>query len=147
MNWVELIPRIFEIFLFPLLGILTTYIVQLIRAKMEQLRENMNNEIFNKYNYLLSDTITTCVIAVNQTYVDSLKKQGKFDINAQKEAFRKVYEQVIEILKGDTLDYLQLAYSDLNGYITAQIEQQVREYKIEKLAVEKLAIEETEAVG
>lgn len=138
----DMIPELFEVCLFPLLGILTAYIVQLIKVKMAQLSEKTKNETLNKYTYMLTDTITSCVIAVNQTYVDTLKKQGRFDADAQKEAFRRVYEQVIEILKGDALNYLDEAYSDLRGYITALIEQQVREYKIEKPIVE-----ETEAVG
>jgi hypothetical protein len=36
---------------------------------------------------MATDTITNCVIATNQTYVNSLKEQGKFDEAAQKEAF------------------------------------------------------------
>ncbi len=144
MNWTDFIPKLFEIFLFPLLGILTAYLVQFIKVKMEQLREKTNNDTFNKYTYMLTDTITTCVIAVNQTYVDTLKKQGRFDKEAQAEAFKKVYEQVISILEGEVYDYLNTAYSDLNGYITALIEQQVREYKIEKPVIEDT---EAPAVG
>ena len=41
----------------------------------------------NKYLKMLSETITKCVIATNQTYVETLKKQGKFDEEAQKIAF------------------------------------------------------------
>ena len=36
---------------------------------------------------MLSETITKCVVATNQTYVETLKKQGKFDKEAQKIAF------------------------------------------------------------
>ena len=31
---------------------------------------------------MLKKTISDCVIATNQTYVESLKTQGKFDANA-----------------------------------------------------------------
>lgn len=142
MEWTELIPKIFEVCLFPLLGILTAYVVQLIKVKMAQLAEKTEIDIFNKYTFMLTDTITSCVIAVNQTYVDTLKKQGRFDKDAQKEAFRRVYDAVLEILKGDAYNYLNEVYSDLDDYIIALIEQQVREYKIEKPI-----IEETSAVG
>ena len=142
MDWTDMIPKIFEICIFPLLGILTAYICQLIKAKMVEIAEKTDNDLFDKYNFMLTDTITSCVIAVNQTYVDTLKKQGRFDLDAQKEAFKRVYEQVLDILKGDAYDYLNEVYSDLNGYITSLIEQQVRKYKIEKPIVE-----DTEAVG
>jgi hypothetical protein len=36
---------------------------------------------------MLTDTITKCVIATNQTYVETLKKEGKFDLEAQEVAF------------------------------------------------------------
>jgi len=36
---------------------------------------------------MLDDTITKCVIATNQTYVDSLKDKNAFDKAAQEEAF------------------------------------------------------------
>jgi hypothetical protein len=47
----------------------------------------MDNELADKYVQMLTDTITACVIATNQTYVEPLKKQGKFDAEAQKHAF------------------------------------------------------------
>lgn len=141
-KWMDLIPKLFEFCIFPLLAILTAYAVQLIKAKMAQLAEKSNNELLNKYTYMLSDTITNCVIAVNQTYVDTLKKQGRFDKDAQKEAFKRVYEQVLIQLEGEAYDYLNEIYNDLDNYIVTLIEAQVRESKIEKPIVE-----ETSAVG
>jgi len=41
--------------------------------------ESKHAEKVNKYVKMLSDIITKCVIATNQTYVETLKKQGKFD--------------------------------------------------------------------
>jgi len=29
---------------------------------------------------MLADTVTKCVIATNQTYVETLKKEGRFDL-------------------------------------------------------------------
>lgn len=148
MNWADYLPKIFEMCVFPLLGILTAFLIQFIRVKMKQLSEKMDNDQYNKYIFMLTDTITSCVVAVNQTYVDSLKKQSRFDADAQKEAFRRVYEQVLEIIKGDAYNYLNNIYSDLNGYITALIEQQVREYKIEKPVIEDtMNNPDDEAVG
>ena len=38
---------------------------------------------------MLNETITKCVIATTQTYVETLKKEGKFDKTAQETAFSK----------------------------------------------------------
>jgi len=63
-----------------------------------------------------------CVIATNQTYVDSLKHQGKFDKEAQLEAFNRTYNQVMLILADDAKVYLESAVGDLNAYVTNMIE-------------------------
>lgn len=82
MTFIELLTKIFEICIIPLLGILTTYIVSFLRNKSKELSAKTNNETLNTYLNMLTDTITNCVIATNQTYVNSLKSQGKFDAEA-----------------------------------------------------------------
>jgi len=75
---------------------------------------------------MLNDTITAAVIAVNQTYVDSLKQQGAFDKAAQEEAFKRVYETVVTNLTEEASFYLQEIIGDLNSYITTKIEEAVK---------------------
>jgi hypothetical protein len=55
---------------------------------------------------MIYHTISTCVIATNQTYVESLKQQGKFDAEAQKEAFAKTYNAVIAVLSEEVKLYI-----------------------------------------
>ena len=74
---------------------------------------------------MLNSTITDCVIATTQTYVDSLKAQGKFDTEAQKEAFNRTYEAVVKLLTKEAEEYLNIAIGDLNLYITQRIESEV----------------------
>ena len=83
----ELINQLFEIVIIPLLGALTIYVVKWINVKTKKISKETDNETLNKYLKMLSETITKCVIATNQTYVETLKKQGKFDEEAQKIAF------------------------------------------------------------
>ena len=78
---------------------------------------------------MLSKTITDCVIATNQTYVDSLKAQGKFDAEAQKKAFNMTLTAVLSILNDEAKEYLTAVYGDLNTYITKQIEAAVNKNK------------------
>jgi predicted MPP superfamily phosphohydrolase len=125
MNWLEIIPQIFEIVIFPLLAALTIYLVALIHTKRKQLQEKTKNETIVKYLEMLDKTITDCVIATNQTYVNSLKSQNKFDAEAQKEAFRLTYEAVLNILTEDAAMYLSEAIADLETYITSKIETEV----------------------
>ena len=79
---------------------------------------------------MLAETITACVIATNQTYVESLKKQGKFDVEAQKEAFNQTYNAIMAVLTNEAKLYLTNIYGDLAAYITARIEAEVNISKI-----------------
>lgn len=129
MEWLALLYEIFEVCIIPLLGVLTMYIVKFIQKKTEELNSKNENELMNKYLTMLSDTIIDCVIATNQTYVESLKKQGKFDIEAQKVAFEMTYNAVINVLSNEAKDYLTSIYGDLSAYITNMIEAEVNRNK------------------
>ena len=121
----ELLAQIMEVVVIPLLGILTAYVVKVVNTKLAETAANRKNELEKKYLDMLSDTISDCVIATTQTYVDSLKKQGKFDAEAQKEAFNQTYEAVMCILSEEAKEYLNEAIGDLNLYITQKIEAEV----------------------
>ena len=121
----ELIAQIFEVCVIPLLGILTTYFIKWLNAHMNEVKSKTDNEEYEKYMTLLEKTITDCVIATNQTYVETLKAQGKFDALAQKEAFKKSADAVMLILTEDAKEYLSTAVGDLNTYITKKIEASV----------------------
>lgn len=125
MDYAELIKQIFEVCLFPLLGILTTFVIVFISKKAQELKATTDNELYHKYIDMLEQTIINCVIATNQTYVDALKREGKFDGKAQKIAFQKTYNSVMAILSEDAKTYLNEAIGDLQAYIINQIEAQV----------------------
>ena len=129
MEWLAILYKIFEVCVIPLLGVLTVYIVKFIQKKTQELNSKNENELMNKYLTMLSNTIIDCVIATNQTYVESLKKQGKFDLEAQKVAFEMTYNAVINVLSSDAKTYLSNIYGDLNKYITNMIEAEVNKNK------------------
>ena len=120
-----LLTQIMEVVVIPLLGILTAYVVKIVNAKLEEVSANRKNELEKKYINMLNDTISDCVIATTQTYVESLKKQGSFDAKAQKEAFNQTYNSVMDILSEEAKKYLNEAIGDLNLYITQKIEAEV----------------------
>ena len=129
MEWLTILYKIFEVCVIPLLGVLTVYIVKFIQKKTQELNSKNENELMNKYLTMLSNTIIDCVIATNQTYVESLKKQDKFDLEAQKVAFEMTYNAVINVLSSDAKTYLSNIYGDLNKYITNMIEAEVNKNK------------------
>lgn len=130
MNWSELISNIFQVCLLPLLGILTKYLIAFIAMKSEEMKQKTNNETAQKYLQMATDTITACVIATNQTYVESLKAQGKFDKEAQEVAFNKTLEAVLALMNDEVKEYITEVFGDLNTYLTTQIEAAVNGTKV-----------------
>ena len=129
MDWLNLLNDIFRLCVVPLLAVLTTYLVNYIKAKSNELAEKSDNELEQKYMLMLAETIADCVLATNQTYVEALKNQNAFDKNAQEEAFRKTYESVMAVLSEDAKAYLANAYGDLSVYLTQKIEAEVNKSK------------------
>ena len=121
----EMLAQIFEVCIIPLLGVLTAYFIKFVNAKSAEIGTKVKNETQKKYLEMLNNTITDCVIATTQTYVDSLKKQGTFDVEAQKVAFTMTYESVVKLLTDEATEYLNEAVGDLQLYITQKIEAEV----------------------
>lgn len=130
MNWTELISSIFQVCLIPLLGILTKYLVNFISMKAEEMKQKTSNETAQKYISMASETIMACVLATNQTYVESLKAQGKFDKEAQEVAFNKTLEAVLLLMNDEVKEYITEVFGDLNAYLTTQIEAAVNGTKM-----------------
>lgn len=101
------------------------YLFTYINKKKQDLQQKMDNELVTKYTNMLEETIIACVTATNQTFVESLKKQGAFDEAAQKEAFAQTYNNVMAILSEDCYKYLTEVVSDIEVYITNKIEAEV----------------------
>ena len=138
----EMLQQIFNICIIPLLGVLTTYLVLFIRKKTEQLKQETDNELYQKYMDMLSETIVNCVIATNQTYVEALKDKNAFDEAAQKEAFTMTYHAVLNILSQDAIAYLNEAVGDLDEFIKQMIEAQVNVSKDTNKVVEEIKVVE-----
>ena len=115
-----------------LLSALFAYLIVYINKKKQALLETSKSEIEKKYIEKISKTITDCVIATNQTFVETLKKENAFTKEAQEEAFQKTITNVMSILNEDCIEYLESITSDITVYLRNQIEAEVNKNKIEK---------------
>jgi hypothetical protein len=130
MEWLPLLYEILQVCIIPLLGVLTAYIVKYINVKSNEIQANVNNDLADKYIAMVADTVSACVIATNQTYVEALKKNNAFTVEAQKEAFQLTYNAVMAILTDEAKEYLAEIYGDVAAYITNKIEAEVNISKI-----------------
>ena len=126
MDWATFLSEIANVCLIPLLGVAVSYFVKWVELKRDEMIEKSKNDTADKYISMVSETITSCVIATKQTYVDSLKAQGVFDEEAQKEAFRRTLEAVESILSDEVKKYLNEAYTDVSKYLATKIEAEVQ---------------------
>ena len=126
MNWTEVLKQIFELIVYPVLSIGGIYLTYLISVKIKELKQKTNDETAKKYLDMLNNTISSAVLATTQTYVEALKKQGEFDLDAQKEAFQQTYDAVMKVLTDEAIKYITTYVGDLETYVTNQIEAQVK---------------------
>ena len=129
MDWLDLLYDILKLCVIPLLGVLTAYAVKWFNAKEIEVLDKIENDTADKYVAMLFETVRDCVSATTQTYVDSLKKQGRFDAEAQKIAFNMTFDAVMAVLTNDAKDYLTEIYGDLTACITNKIEAEVKAQK------------------
>lgn len=125
MEWMTLLYQVLEVCVIPLLGVATAFLINFIKIKSKEAQDKIDNDTADKYIGMLADTITACVIATNQTYVEALKKDNAFTAEAQKEAFNLTFDAVMAVLTDDAKKYLTSIYGDLNAYISAKIEAEV----------------------
>jgi hypothetical protein len=130
MEWLALLYQILEVCIIPLLGVLTAFAIKFIKTKNVEVQNKVDSDTADKYIAMLADTISACVIATNQTYVEALKKENAFTKEAQKEAFNLTFSAVMDVLTDDAKEYLTVLYGDLSAYITNKIEAEVNLNKV-----------------
>lgn len=90
------------------------------------LKDKIHNDKVNKYINKAQDVIIQCVDYVNQTYVDALKEEGKFDKEAQYTAFEMSKDYVYRLLDEKAKEAVIEIFGDLELWIDSMIESSVR---------------------
>lgn len=131
MDWTIYLNDIMQICIIPLLGVLTAFVVVWIKGKIKEVQTKTDNEFLQNCLTILETTVVNAVRATNQTYVEALKKENTFTLEAQEQAFKKTYDAVLASLTEDTKKGLETITTDLTAYITEMIEAKVNEQKKE----------------
>lgn len=128
-NLNELLMTLIQAVIIPAIPILVTFLVKLLKAKAEQATIKINNELVQQYLQEAVDSVLQAVTFTSQTYVDNLKKQDKFDAEAQKIAFTTAKEVALQLLTEDAKKMIGDLYGDLMVWLDTKIEQTVKEQK------------------
>lgn len=70
----------------------------------------------------ITEVVTRNVASTFQTFVESLKKENKFDEKSQSNALRYTKEQILKELSDETIEYISDNFKDVNSWLTTQIE-------------------------
>ena len=87
------------------------------------------NEKVQKYIEEATNAVVAAVSDVSQTYVDTLKKEGKFDKDAQVMAFELAKEKALILISANSKKAINTVYNDFDYWLKLMIEQKVKEQK------------------
>lgn len=105
------------------------YVIKLIKTKAEQIGAQTDSLELKSLLEQVADAVSTAVTYTSQTFVDSLKKNGLFDTEAQKQALQMSLDKATALLSAVAKEALEDVYGDLNDYLTSRIEAEVRNQK------------------
>lgn len=125
----EILTTLVQVVVIPAIPVLVTYLVKYLKAKAEQTTTKINNELIRTYLQEATDAVLQAVTYTAQTYVDTLKKQGKFDKEAQQTAFNTAKDIALKLLTDEAKQMIEDLYGDLMLWLETKIEQTVKEQK------------------
>lgn len=108
-------------------------VISLLGAKrVSWLSTKIKNEKANKMIKTATEIVVSAVKTVFQTYVDALKKEGKFDKESQILALTKAKDIALSQMTEDVKEFIQTNYGELDLWLTTQIEANINTLKMKK---------------
>jgi hypothetical protein len=104
------------------------------------IKEKRENEVLDKYLKLASDSIVTAVADTMQVFVGALKTAGEWNEETQKEAFERARLMAIELMGATVWQALDMIVKDSEAWLSAKIEQAVRDEKLKEKAAENCIV-------
>ena len=102
----------------PLISYAGTKLISYLNAKVKD--ENVKLHLTSA-----TTIVTNAVLTVFQTYVDSLKKNGSFDKDAQLEALTRAKDIALSQMTQELKDFITTNFGDLDNWLTIQIESSI----------------------
>ena len=97
----------------------------LINLKIQQIENEKIRNALDKVSNIVFDSVNY----TNQTYVEALKAEGKFDKEAQQHALLLTKNRVMDLMNVQTKQLLAIEYDDVDKYITTIIESIITQQK------------------
>lgn len=128
MEFSEVLNYILYIVLTVILPVVATYAVNLIKAKIKEsniIADATQNENLAKIIENALSDVMDAVLYINQIYVDALKSSGKFDKDAQKNAFNRAYAEAMNMISDESKKIIEQVYGSFDNWLKLKIESSV----------------------
>ena len=127
-----------------LIPLLITIITICICTMTSKVAKNAAESAPSKYSgiiYALENIVNKAVITTNQTFVNELKKQGKFDKKAMEEAYNKTFNSIVASLSQSFFEYIDREAIDIDTLLKNMIETSVDWNKLKIQVSDKVVTE------
>lgn len=128
MEFSEVLNYVLYIVLTVILPVIATYIVNLIKTKINESNiiadATKNEDMSNLVKDALSD-VMDAVLYVNQTFVDTLKAKGDFTEDAWEEAKQKAYNAALATISDESKKVIEQLYGSFDKWLQLKIESSV----------------------
>ena len=111
--------------LIPLLITIITICICTITSKVAKNAAESAPSKYSEIIYALENIVNKAVVTTNQTFVNELKKQGKFDKEAMEEAYNKTFNSIVASLSQSFFEYIDKENVDIDTLLKNMIETSV----------------------
>lgn len=125
----DVMLTILQVVLIAVIPVIAAYVCRFLKAKRDEVEAS---ETVGMSDFIIREALDAVIAAVSyvcQTYVDGLKKSGKFSVENQKYAFQLAYDKASLIITQEAKDFIASVYGSFSAWLTMQIEAQVRMQK------------------
>ena len=127
--------------LIPLLITIITICICTITSKIAKNAAESAPSKYSEIIYALENIVNKAVITTNQTFVNELKKQGKFDKEAMEAAYNKTFNSIVASLSQSFFEYIDKEAIDIDTLLKNMIETSVDWNKLKIQVSDKVVTE------
>ena len=128
MEFSEMLNYVLYVVLTVILPVVAKYAVDLIKTKIKEsniIADATKNEDLSKIVEGALSDVMDAVLYINQIYVDSLKSSGRFDKEAQEEAFNRAYVEAMNMISDEAKKVIEQLYGSFDKWLKLKIESSV----------------------
>lgn len=117
-DWENILAQLIETLTLLLISVAIPYGIQWLKAKTK-------NELLLRLMERAENLVESCVEYTSQTFVNALKREGKFNREEAVIAFNMSKERVLNLMTEELYAAIEECFGDVNLWIETQIEMNV----------------------